>query len=101
MTLKCSKLDEAECFKSRNCEWMEYDEALLEKIDEELDEFEQNEHSFLMDIARSHSIESKVIWNQVSMMSLFGILSVIAVMMALVQCWNTSAAKDGYIKLQN
>lgn len=94
-------MEESECSKSRNCEWEQYDETTLEKIDDELDDIERNEHSFLMDIAMSHSIESELMFDDVSMMGFVAILSALIVVMALYRCWNMREAKDGYIKLQN
>lgn len=84
-----------------NCEWTKYDETTLEKIDEELDELEGNGPLFLMDIAPSHSIESEVVWNEMSRMSLFAILVAAVMMMALYQCWTMREAKDGYIELSD
>ena len=99
--LKCSKLEEVQCFKTMNCEWTKYDETTLEKIDEELDELEGNGPLFLMEIAPSHSIESEVVWNEMSRMSLFAILVAAVMMMALYQCWTMREAKDGYIELSD
>ena len=107
MASKCSKLSFEECPDSRNCEWREYGED-EERENEEMEmimdgsygEEEWDENAFLMDIARSHSIQSQQIWNEFSTMSLAVILCAFAAVIGLYRWWTTRKVVGGYIKLE-
>ena len=110
MNAKCSKLDFSECGDSRNCEWRGYEEGENEEMEMEMEmetvmdgeeeNAEMDENAFLMDIARSHSIQSQQLWNDISTMSLAVILCAFAVVIGLYRWWTTRKVVGGYIKLE-